>query len=386
MTKKTETNDHYLRELRENLPEEIPNVLLFYTLKQGRKVDIRLEVTGDRQLKLSDDNPLEVELISQEGDLLMKPVRVNLADLTASLTIDENIKQGSYILQVTYQNWVLDSTTFEVLDEESAQQMEEFDRGLEIQDQVYEAIEESNYGKAFNLQKEVAQHFLNANNPELAANSWEDLADILDDKNQLAFSKHSLQDALEIYSDIEELENREEILTRILETIEKYPSFVSNIKPLREATGLSQQGLAFLSDVSLKTIQNWEQGQQLEPLPQYLKLSQKLGCKITDLLGYKGVGLSIQPISNIKKLREKKGLSLEGLAFELNVSRITLQEWENDPNKIAQCIKQYAKLAEALKCNIDDLIEFIDISSERKPIESSFSTEPLPENSTKKEI
>ena len=180
MTKKTETNDHYLTEFSENIPEEIPNVLLFYTLKQGRKVDIKLEMNGDGQRKL----PYGIQLISQEGDLLMKPVRVNLPDLTASLTIDENIKQGSYILQVTYQNWVLDSTTFEVLDEKSARQMEEFDRGLEIQDQVYQAIEKSNYEQAFNLQIEVTGHFLNANNPELAVNSWEDLADILYEKNE----------------------------------------------------------------------------------------------------------------------------------------------------------------------------------------------------------
>jgi transcriptional regulator with XRE-family HTH domain len=377
MNKTTNLNDNYLTESLETLPEKIPSVLLFYTLKPGRKVDVRLEVTGDGELNNSDPN-LMVELISQEGNLLIDPIPVIFPDLTASFTLPEDIKQGSYILQVTYQNLVLYNTTFDVVDEESARQMEEFDRGLEIQDQVYQAIEESNYAEAINLQKEAAKHFLNANNPELAASSWEDLADILYEKNELRLSKEALEKTWEIYSSIEELENREEILARIRENLDKYRRFISKIKAFREAKGLSQEGLAFLLDVGLNTIQKWEQGQGMEQLQQYWELSQSLDCKITNLIRYEGVGLSIQPRANIKELREQKNLTLEGLAFKLYVVPKTIQEWEEqDPKKLDQCIKRYDELAKVLDCNIDDLIEFVDSTSKPEPIKP---LEPLPEN------
>lgn len=380
MTETTKTKNHYLKDVPESLRKEIPSVLIFYSLKQGRKVDIRLEVTGN----LSDNTPLMVELVSQEGDLSMTPTPVNSRDLTASFIIDKGTQQGSHILQVTYHDYVLESTTFEVLDEESVRQMEEFDRGLKVQDQVYEAVEKGNYNQAIDLQKEAATHFLNANNPELAANSWEDLADILYDENQLAFSKHSLQEALEIYSGVKELENREEILTRIREEMEICDQAIADSKTTktkiqlrREEKGYSQTQLAALVGVTPEIIQAWEEGQRLEELKQFFELAQVLNCKVDDLMEIKD-NLSIkdskplsnrQIYSNIRNLREKQKYSQNQLALLVGVTGEVIQKWE-DGDELGELLR-YFELAQVLDCKSSELIEYVD--SIIKPTLQKFS-------------
>ncbi len=223
----TKIDDRYLKKNLKDLPEHIPSVFLFHTPpmgKHGDKIDIRLEITE----KFSDDTPLMVELLNQEGDLLIDPIPINFPNLTASFKIPQNIEQGIYILKITYNDCTLESTTFNIVDAESAQEVAEFDKGLEIEDKVSQAIEEGDYNQASNLQEKAERHFINANNPELAGYSWEKLAELLSDKNQILLQK-TLEKAWVIYSSLEELENQEEILKRIRHKIESH-QLIGNVR------------------------------------------------------------------------------------------------------------------------------------------------------------
>lgn len=276
-------DDRYLKEFLQTLPKEIPSVLLFHTPsmpKQGDKVNIRLEVEGN----LSADVPLMIKFLTQEGDLLIDPIPVELSSLTASFTIPETIEQGSYVLAVAYNDGFLDSITFDIVDEESARQMAEFEQGLFIEEQVSQAIKKGNYDEAINLQEKAVEHFLNANNPELAGRSWEDLAEVLYENNKPTLSKDALEKALGIYSGIKGLENKEEFINRINEKIEICKPLKNKIKFLREKKGYSQAQLAVLVGVTPEIIQKWEERQELEVLIQYFELAQVLDCKFSDLI------------------------------------------------------------------------------------------------------
>jgi sulfur transfer complex TusBCD TusB component (DsrH family) len=164
--------------------EVIPSVLLFYSQKQGKKLEINLEVTKNFS------ESLQVALINQRGDLLVTPIIVISPNWTGELSL-EDIPEGSYLLQVLYQDYVLDKTTFELLDEASAQQMEEFQEGLEIEDRVTQALEKGNYTEAMTLQEKAAKCY--HDNPELAARSWEELAEKLYEKQQFLLSKRGFK-------------------------------------------------------------------------------------------------------------------------------------------------------------------------------------------------
>ena len=62
---------------------------------------------------------------------------------------------------------------------------------------------------------------------------------------------------------------------------------MSNLKTKREATGLSQSGLAERSGVSVRMIQSYEQGfkdiNKAQVMTVY-KLAQALDCKVEDLI------------------------------------------------------------------------------------------------------
>lgn len=211
----TQSKHNLVTQPLDTIPSNIPNVLLFYRQKQGKKLEVRLEVIGDFS------ESLQVELINQRGDLLVTPAMVNSPNWTGELSL-EDIQEGSYLLRVIYQNDVLNKdlgeTTFELLNETSLGETDEFYQGLGIQDQITEALEKGNYTEAMSLQEKAAQCY--QHNPELVDRSWEELAEKLYEKQQFLLSKEALNKALEIYSNIQELENKEEILTGIKNQLE----------------------------------------------------------------------------------------------------------------------------------------------------------------------
>lgn len=60
-------------------------------------------------------------------------------------------------------------------------------------------------------------------------------------------------------------------------------------------------------------------------------------------------------MTNIKRLRDKRGMTQDELAAHLNVSRSTVAMWET--NKNIPPTKILLKLAAALGCTIDDLLK-----------------------------
>ncbi|MEA5534563.1 helix-turn-helix domain-containing protein [Crocosphaera sp. XPORK-15E] len=383
-------DDRYLKEFLQTLPKEIPSVLLFHTPsmpKQGDKVDIRLEVEDNLSINI----PLMIEFLTQEGDLIIAPIPVDLSSLTASFTIPETIEQGSYVLEVTYNDCFLDSTTFNIVDEESARQMAEFERGLETENQVKKSIEEGNYDKSMQLQEKAARHY--AHNPKLAARSWEELAEVLYEKDQLTLSREALEKALNINLSIEGLENKQEILDRINEKIEILKPPKTKLQLLREEKGYSQIKLAVLIGVTPETIKAWEEGKELEELKQFFELANKLKCQIDDFIeinpNFDNITnkLSSKPQINskIRSLRERNKLNQSQIASSVGKTPDIIQKWE-DGEELEKLI-QFFELAQVLDCKVSDLIEFVDVNVKQKLPEQLAEllskVTDSPENSTK---
>lgn len=60
-------------------------------------------------------------------------------------------------------------------------------------------------------------------------------------------------------------------------------------------------------------------------------------------------------VSNLKSIREKKGMRVKKVSDELKISRITLWQWEN--GKRTPSIDNLSKLSKLYDCTIDDLID-----------------------------
>jgi transcriptional regulator with XRE-family HTH domain len=61
-------------------------------------------------------------------------------------------------------------------------------------------------------------------------------------------------------------------------------AFAKNLKRLRALAGLSQSGLAEKAGVSLRNLQNWEQGHREPRLDMILPLARALGVTADELL------------------------------------------------------------------------------------------------------
>ncbi|GBF80822.1 helix-turn-helix domain-containing protein [Aphanothece sacrum] len=383
-------NQRHLKEFLQNLPEQIPSIELFSTPwmgKQGDKVNIRLEVTGG---SIAADIPLMIEFFNQEGDFSIDPIPVNSSDLTASFTLPEKFDQGSYVLQVTYNKVILASKTFDIVDEESARQMAEFEEGLGIEDQVSQAIKKGNYDEAIKLQEKAVEHFLNANNPELAARSWEDLVENLYKNNKPELSKDALEKALGIYSGIEGLENKEEFITRINEKIEICNNTIiqpeplkNNIKLLREKKEHSQEQLAALVGKTPDIIKVWEEGQGFEEIKQFFELAQALNCQIDDLIQINyDVSNKLKIRSKIRNLIENNTtLTQSQLAFLVGETPDIIKKWEEGQE--LQELIPYFQLAQELDCKLSDLIELVDDTVKPKLPEPLLEVTNFDKSSTK---
>lgn len=59
----------------------------------------------------------------------------------------------------------------------------------------------------------------------------------------------------------------------------------ARLKELRLAAGFSQERLAQLTEVTLRTVQNWEYGKRSFDFQAAIKLSQALGVSLNELAG-----------------------------------------------------------------------------------------------------
>ena len=59
-------------------------------------------------------------------------------------------------------------------------------------------------------------------------------------------------------------------------------------------------------------------------------------------------------VSNLKSIRKEKCLRVKNVSEQLNISRITLWQWEN--GKRTPSIENLTKLAKLYNCSIDDLL------------------------------
>lgn len=217
----------------------IPSVALTYNppvVLPGGQVQVGLEVDG----KFAPNTVLKVDLASEDEEVLLS-ASIVFPGLTADLAIPCDFDEGTYRLQVIYKNSVLDSTFLDVVkDKVYVQQMEDFAKGLSIEDQVAKAVKKGNYEEVFVLQEQVEQLYRSASNLELAARSWEDLGEALFEKEQPKLSKKALVKALSIYSGVQELEDNQPIIDRIHKTIEICQNFISKSTPFKSVDFLKK--------------------------------------------------------------------------------------------------------------------------------------------------
>jgi transcriptional regulator with XRE-family HTH domain len=80
-------------------------------------------------------------------------------------------------------------------------------------------------------------------------------------------------------------------------------SLADTLKQLRERAGMSQSALAERAGLSLRSIQNWEQGHRLPKAGAVLSLARALGADVEDLL----TELADQPQAEVPPRPRGKG-------------------------------------------------------------------------------
>jgi len=161
-----------------------------------------------------------------------------------------------------------------------------------------------------------------AGNNKLAARSWKELAKKFYDRKDLKFCMDALNKSLELYSEVEDLDYKEETLKQIDREIEfcnkeifysLFPKDANTkqislqIKAYREELCLKPGQVSGRINSTREMIKCWEKGEELEPLENYLKLSNSLDCRVDQLINY-DYPINNEPIkSKIKDIITRKG-------------------------------------------------------------------------------
>ena len=109
---------------------------------------------------------------------------------------------------------------------------------------------------------------------------------------------------------------------------------MNRLKKLRRAKKLTQKELAEETDIPYRTLQRWENGEsQIKPETAE-KLANFFGVSIAHLLGYEDNDFEKANQNRLKELRKEKGLTQADLAELLEVTKMTISNWENGVSSI----------------------------------------------------
>lgn len=137
--------------------------------------------------------------------------------------------------------------------------------------------------------------------------------------------------------------------------------FGSQLKKLRNETGLSQAALARELSVSQQTVASWEVDRS-SPSPEMLSLIADVFSVSTDYLLERTDQTVVVSNLRLKELRLQHRYTQKELAIKLNIAQNTLCNWENGNRTVDEPTLQ--KLADFFDVSVDYLLGRTD---EKKP-------------------
>ena len=148
---------------------------------------------------------------------------------------------------------------------------------------------------------------------------------------------------------------------------------MNRLRELQRAEKLTQQELADIAEVSKRTIQNWEDGTSNIKPKKAEKLADYFGVSVGYLLGYddndfeKQIRIDtlndiINQMNRLKELRKEKGLTQTDLAELLEVTKLTIHNWENGVFSIKS--DRLKKLCEIFDVDAPYLLGYNNVKNE----------------------
>ena len=135
---------------------------------------------------------------------------------------------------------------------------------------------------------------------------------------------------------------------------------MNRLRELQRAEKLTQQELADIAEVSKRTIQNWEDGTSNIKPEKAEKLADYFGVSVGYLLGYDDN--DINQMNRLKELRKEKGLTQTDLAELLEVTKLTIHNWENGVFSIKS--DRLKKLCEIFDVDVPYLLGYNNVKNE----------------------
>ena len=135
---------------------------------------------------------------------------------------------------------------------------------------------------------------------------------------------------------------------------------MNRLRELQRAEKLTQQELADIAEVSKRTIQNWEDGTSNIKPEKAEKLADYFGVSVGYLLGYDDN--DINQMNRLKELRKEKGLTQTDLAELLEVTKLTIHNWENGVFSIKS--DRLKKLCEIFDVDVPYLLGYDTVKNE----------------------
>ena len=135
---------------------------------------------------------------------------------------------------------------------------------------------------------------------------------------------------------------------------------MNRLKELRKEKKLTQKELAEETDIPYRTLQRWENGEsQIKP-EKAEKLADYFGVSVGYLLGYDDN--DINQMNRLKELRKEKGLTQTDLAELLEVTKLTIHNWENGVSSIKS--DRLKKLCEIFDVDATYLLGYNNVKNE----------------------
>ena len=137
---------------------------------------------------------------------------------------------------------------------------------------------------------------------------------------------------------------------------------MNRLKELRKEKKLTQKELAEETDIPYRTLQRWENGEsQIKP-EKAEKLANFFGVSIAHLLGYEDNDFEKANQNRLKELRKEKALTQADLAELLEVTKLTISNWENGVSSIKS--DRLKKLCEIFDVDVPYLLGYNTVKNE----------------------